>query len=89
MIKQPNFLLLTPLEPSYFGYENGEVTRMVSELALLGIKTLMVDTGKELILYAQCSRKESLEQLCTAYDIGGMLVEVTAVYDQVMITEMV
>jgi len=87
-IRQPDYLLLTPLEPSYFGYNNDEVARMVSELALLNIKTVMADTGKELLLYARCSRKETIEELCTAYDIGGILVEVTAVYDQVMIPEL-
>lgn len=84
---QPKYILLNPLCPSYFGYDTGEVTRMVNELSLVGVSTLMVNTGKELFLYAHAPRKEMLEQLCTAYDLGGILVEATAVYDQVEITE--
>lgn len=83
-----NFILMTPLAPSYFGYDDEEVSRMVSELSDLGINTLMVDTGKELLLYARCTSKETLEALCSTYDIGGLLVEATAVYDQVVLTEL-
>ena len=60
-----NFILMTPLAPSYFGYDDEEVSRMVSELSDLGINTLMVDTGKELLLYARCTSKETLEALCS------------------------
>lgn len=86
---QPTYMLLVPLNPEFFGYTTGEVTRMVNELALVGISTIMTDTGKGILLYARASQKETLEQLCTAYDLGGLLVEVTAVYDQVIIPEFV
>lgn len=82
-----DFILLSPLAPSLFGYDDGEVSRMVEELEDLGIGTLMVDTGRELVLYARCHSKDTLEKLCTVYDIGGILVESTAVYDQVAIPE--
>lgn len=84
-----DFILLSPLAPSLFGYDDGEVSRMVQELEDLGISTLMVDTGRELSLYARCGSKDTLEKLCTVYDIGGILVEATAVYDQVVQTELV
>lgn len=84
-----SFILLSPLAPSFFGYDDGEVARMVEELEDLGITTLMVDTGKELMLYARCSCKDTLEKLCTVYDIGGILVESNAIYDQVSIPEVV
>ena len=83
-----SFILMTPLAPSYFGYDDEEVSRMASELSDLGINTLMVDTGKELLLYARCTSKETLEALCSTYEIGGLLVEATAVYDQVVLTEL-
>ena len=87
--KSCDFILLSPLAPSLFGYDDGEVSRMVSELEDLGISTLMVDTGRELSLYARCGSKDTLEKLCTVYDIGGILVESTAIYDQVVQTELV
>lgn len=86
--KSCDFILLSPLAPSLFGYDDGEVSRMVSELEDLGISTLMVDTGRELSLYARCGSKDTLEKLCTVYDIGGILVEATAIYDQVVVTEL-
>ena len=89
MSKQPQFILLNPLRPSYFGYNDGEVTRMVNELEACGIKTLMVDTGQELFLYAQSQYLKRLEDLCTSYDLGGIVVESTAVYDQAIIAELV
>jgi hypothetical protein len=88
VIQHSKFLLLNPLLPSYFGYADSEVTRMVNELKLLGIGTLMVSTNSEICLYAH-STKDNLEKLCTVYDINGMLVEYTALYDQVEQLEMV
>lgn len=89
MTKQQKYLLLTPLQPSFFGYEDAEIRRMVSELGLVGIKTLMVDTEKEVFFYGYSTEKESLEMLCTNYSIQGLLVEMGAVYDQVIQTEIV
>jgi len=83
---QPSYLLLNPLSPDLFGYENGEVTRMVNELKLVGINVLMVNTEREILLYAHSS-KTTLESLCTCYDLGGMLVEYTALFDQATILE--
>ena len=88
-VNKKDFILLSPLAPSLFGYDDGEVSRMVTELEDLGISTLMVDTGRELLLYARCGSKDTLEKLCTVYDIGGILVETTAIYDQVVQTELV
>lgn len=86
-INRQDFLLLNPLRPSLFGYDDGEVTRMVSELELCGVGTLMVDTGTELYLYAYASRMSTLEDLCTAYDLGGIVLQCAAVYDQIVRTE--
>ena len=88
-LKQQDFILLSPLQPSIFGYTDDEVSRMISELGFLGIRVMLVDTEREMFFYARASRKELLEDLCTAYDIGGILVEAAAVYDQVSIKEVV
>ncbi len=62
---------------------------MVNELQLIGIRTVLVDTGREMVFYARASSKELLEDLCSAYDIGGILVQISAIYDQVVQTELV
>jgi hypothetical protein len=87
-IHRQDFLLLNPLRPSYFGYDDGEVTRMVNELEFCGVGSLMVDTGQEIFLYAYASRMSTLEDLCSAYDLGGIVVQCAAVYDQIVRTEL-
>ena len=84
-----DFILLSPLYPSIFGYEDHEVSRMITELQDVGIQVMLVDTGPEMMFYARASEKSTLESLCTTYDIGGILVEAAAVYDQVVLTEVV
>lgn len=88
-VKSPDFVLLSPLSPELFGYSNEEVKRMISELALVGIKVMLVDQGREMFFFARSSSKETLEALCTNYDIGGILVEASAIYDQVQVPEIV
>lgn len=80
-----DFILLSPLQPSIFGYRDHEVSRMITELNDVGILVMLVDTGPEMLFYARASKKSTLEALCTSYDIGGILVEAAAVYDQVEI----
>lgn len=87
--RKKDFILLSPLQPSIFGYADHEVSRMITELSDVGIQTMLVDTGPEMIFYARCSEKSTLEALCTSYDIGGILVEASAIYDQVISTEVV
>jgi hypothetical protein len=95
-INRQDFILLNPLRPSYFGYNDTEVTRMISELEYCGIGCLMViagqsrsDTGEEILLYPYASRMSTLEDLCTMYDLEGIVVQCAAVYDQVVRTELV
>ena len=83
-----DFILLSPLQPSIFGYADHEVSRMITELQDVGIQVMLVDTGPEMIFYARAPEKSLLEALCTSYDIGGILVEAAAVYDQVEIREL-
>ena len=87
--KSCDFILLSPLQPSIFGYQDHEVSRMIAELQDVGIQVMLVDTGPEMIFYARAHNKTLLESLCTSYDIGGILVEAAAVYDQVEIKEVV
>jgi len=87
-INRQDFLLLNPLRPSMFGYDDGEVTRMVNELEFCGVGTLIADTGSEIFLYAKAPRMSTLEDLCTAYDLGGIVVQCAAVYDQIVRTEL-
>jgi hypothetical protein len=61
---------------------------MVNELELVGIKTLMVDSGEEIFLYAQSPLLKRIEDLCTTYDIAGVVVQSVAVYDQAIIPEL-
>lgn len=84
-----DFILLSPLQPSLFGYQDHEVSRMITELNDVGILVMLVDTGPEMMFYARAPEKSLLEALCTSYDIGGILVEAAAVYDQVEIKEVV
>jgi hypothetical protein len=88
-VKQPDYILLSPLSAELFGYRQGMESRMCTELQALGIGVMLVDTGKELLLYARARSKETLEQLCTAYDIGGVMVEAAAIYDQMIVSEAV
>ena len=83
-----DFILLSPLQPSIFGYEDHEVSRMITELNDVGIQVMLVDTGPEMMFYARAHDKTLLEALCTSYDIGGILVEAAAVYDQLEIPEL-
>ena len=62
---------------------------MITELSDVGIQVMLVDTGPEMVFYARAPEKSLLESLCTSYDIGGILVEAAAVYDQVILTEIV
>lgn len=84
-----DFILLSPLQPSIFGYQDHEVSRMITELSDVGIQVMLVDTGPEMLFYARAHDKTLLEALCTSYDIGGIAVEAVAVYDQVEILEVV
>ena len=84
-----DFILLSPLQPSIFGYQDHEVSRMITELQDVGIQVMLVDTGPEMVFYARAHDKTLLESLCTSYDIGGILVEAAAVYDQVEIKEVI
>jgi hypothetical protein len=88
-LNRQDFLLLNPLRPSMFGYDDGEVTRMVKELEFCGVGALMVDTGAEIYLYARAPRMSILEDLCTAYELGGIVVQAAAIYDQVVRTELI
>ena len=70
--KSCDFILLSPMQPSIFGYQDHEVSRMITELQDVGIQVMLVDTGPEMIFYARAHDKTLLESLCTSYDIGGI-----------------
>ncbi len=87
--QQDTYILLSPLYPEIFGYTNDEVNRMVTELQQAGVNVLMVDTEKEILFYARSSKLSTLEDLCTFYNIGGLVVRSTALFDQVVNVELV
>ena len=94
MKKQPiknlvNYILLNPLQPSFFGLDDSEVSTMISELEDVGVKVMLVDTEKEMFFYAYSPNKTLLEALCTNYGLGGLLVESHGVFDQVIQSEVV
>jgi len=81
------FVLLLPLQPSMFNIEKDDIGEMISGLKDVGLDVILVDGGKEMSFFASSTDKALLEQLCTVYDLGGVLVESVAVYDQVVQTE--
>lgn len=84
----PKFILMNPLQPSYFGLEVDQVKEMVGDLSELGIGVMLVEGQNEMYFYAWSHFKGLLEELCTQYSLKGLLVEATGVYDQVEITEL-
>jgi hypothetical protein len=86
---RPKFLLLTPLTPSLFDDDDENTTRMVLEMEERGIKIMVADTGRELLFYGYAAKKEILDDLCTEFNISGLCVEYTAVYDQMISLELV
>jgi hypothetical protein len=83
------FILLNPLQPAQFGLADDKVSEMTDLLAKRGIKTLLVDTEREFFFYARAFMLETLNDLCTDYNLGGIVAEVSGIYDQVSTLEVV
>jgi hypothetical protein len=83
------YILLNPITPEYFGYSPEDVGRMIDDMEDVDIKVLVVDTGKEVLFYACAMVIDILEDLCTCYNLEGVVVEAHALFDQRITVEVV
>ena len=76
------FILLNPLNPEDFSCTYEE---MIEALEEFGVKTLLShNTLGETTVYAVSATKETLVSMCEQVELPGVVLEYTAVYDQMV-----
>lgn len=76
------YLLLNPLKARDFSCTTEEVIESVQEF---GCKVVMSpDTTGETLLYAVSDRRSVLENMVNEVELNGIIVEYTAIYDQIV-----
>ncbi|HRV01120.1 MAG TPA: hypothetical protein P5539_05455 [Mesotoga sp.] len=88
-VVKPKFILLNPIQPSFFGLADDQIHEMCEDLSGLGYGVMLVEAQFEMMFYLWSNSKSSLEEICTEYNLKGVVVESTAVYDQVEMPELV
>jgi hypothetical protein len=83
-ISTNDYLLLTPLYPDMFGLDDSDLTTMARIAENFRVGILMMDAGKEILMYAYAKSLEDMEFFVSSWDISGMLVQCQGVYDQVI-----
>ena len=78
------YILLTPITPTMLGYRHNHWDSMLKGLRNKGIDVeVSNNNGKELV-FAVAPAKDHLDDLCTACNIGGIVLNFGAVYDQIV-----
>lgn len=76
------FILLNPLNPDDFSCTYDE---MIEALEEFGVKTLLShDTLGNTTVYAVSGSKDTLLNMCETVELPGIVLEYTAVYDQMV-----
>lgn len=88
MSTRNKFVLLNPIQPSYFGLDDDQVQDMIDDLSSYDIHVMLVEGQRELLFYVWSYNKEILEELCSQYCLKGILLESQAVYDPVDMLEL-
>jgi hypothetical protein len=76
------YLLLNPLKARHFHCTTEEVIESLHEFGCKAI--LSPDTTGETLIYATSDRKSVLENMVNEVELNGIIIEYTAIYDQVV-----
>jgi hypothetical protein len=76
------YLLLNPLKARHFHCTTEEVIESLHEFGCKAI--LSPDTTGETLIYATADRKSVLENMVNEVELNGIIIEYTAIYDQIV-----
>jgi hypothetical protein len=76
------YLLLNPLKARHFHCTTEEVIESLHEFGCKAI--LSPDTTGETLIYATANNKSVLENMVNEVELNGIIIEYTAIYDQVV-----
>ena len=76
------YLLLNPLKARHFHCTTEEVIESLHEFGCKAI--LSPDTTGETLIYATATNKSVLENMVNEVELNGIIIEYTAIYDQVV-----
>ena len=76
------YLLLNPLKARHFHCTTEEVIESLHEFGCKAI--LSPDTTGETLIYATADRKSVLENMVNEVELNGIIIEYTAIFDQIV-----
>jgi hypothetical protein len=76
------YLLLNPLKARHFHCTTEEVIESLHEFGCKAI--LSPDTTGETLIYATATNRSVLENMVNEVELNGIIIEYTAIYDQVV-----
>lgn len=79
----PKFILLTPLTPEYFAIENHE--ELLEAVNEFGCDLLLSNfPSGDYCAFATATTKQALISMCEQVELPGIVLEYTAIYDQMV-----
>jgi hypothetical protein len=90
MAKKASYLFLSAVQPEQFGFEQDHVSEMVTELADRKAKIIYnMDSHGEATLHFYTASLADAQEIVNYYNLDGILVEYTAIYDQTVVNQLV